>query len=149
MHSIRRTRRINKYSGSFYESDQEDNLKDLDYNPNEFYEKLITKKSQSNFQQEILDGSRQQNFSDNNIPVEAITGHQSVKKTINQSIDFKQYITALSLISGTTEIELQSIIDNLSLKDKKQLLDYCENASVNTLENYLNYIYSRRKYQKK
>ena len=30
------SKRVNKFKGSLYESDQEDNLKDQDYNPNEF-----------------------------------------------------------------------------------------------------------------
>ena len=38
--ATRMSKRINQYKGSFYESDQEDNKKDPDYNPNEFYENL-------------------------------------------------------------------------------------------------------------
>lgn len=38
--ATRMSKRINQYKGSFYESDQEDDKKDADYNPNEFYEKL-------------------------------------------------------------------------------------------------------------
>jgi hypothetical protein len=33
---LRVSKRVNKFNGSFYESDQEDNVKDCDYNPNEF-----------------------------------------------------------------------------------------------------------------
>ena len=36
----RMSKRVNKFKGSMYESDQEDNLKDQDYNPNEYYENL-------------------------------------------------------------------------------------------------------------
>ena len=38
--ATRMSKRINQYKGSFYESDQEDDKKDPDYNPNEFYENL-------------------------------------------------------------------------------------------------------------
>ena len=38
--ATRMSKRINQYKGSFYESDQEDNKKDPDYNPNEFYANL-------------------------------------------------------------------------------------------------------------
>lgn len=37
---IRVSKRVNKFKGSLYESDQVDNLKDQDYNPNEFYDSL-------------------------------------------------------------------------------------------------------------
>jgi gentisate 1,2-dioxygenase len=33
---LRVSKRVNKFNGSFYESDQEDNVKDCDYNPNEY-----------------------------------------------------------------------------------------------------------------
>ena len=33
---LRVSKRVNKFNGSLYESDQEDNIKDCDYNPNEF-----------------------------------------------------------------------------------------------------------------
>jgi hypothetical protein len=34
------SKRVNKFKGSLYESDQEDNLKDQDYNPNEFLQNI-------------------------------------------------------------------------------------------------------------
>jgi hypothetical protein len=52
MSSTRISNRSNKYKGSFYESDQEDNLKDSDYNPNEFYD-LLKLKTQKEFPKEI------------------------------------------------------------------------------------------------
>jgi len=33
---LRVSKRVNKFNGSLYESDQEDNIKDCDYNTNEF-----------------------------------------------------------------------------------------------------------------
>ena len=52
MSSTRTSNRTNKYKGSFYESDQEDNLKDSDYNPNEFYD-LMKLKKHKEFPKEI------------------------------------------------------------------------------------------------
>ena len=40
MLTTRISKRVNKFKGSMYESDQEDNLKDQDYNPNEYYDSL-------------------------------------------------------------------------------------------------------------
>lgn len=60
MSSTRTSNRTNKYKGSFYESDQEDNLKDSDYNPNEFYDLLKLKKQKhhesiiANFLEKVL-----------------------------------------------------------------------------------------------
>jgi hypothetical protein len=94
--TTRKSTRINKFNGSFYESDQEDNLKDRDYNPNEFYEKLKESKS-----------------STPSPPVEL------------PKIDFTQYMNALSILSGMSHLALQEKIDRLTLKQKKQLFEYC------------------------
>lgn len=93
--TTRKSSRINKFNGSFYESDQEDNLKDRDYNPNEFYEKL--KESKSSMPS----------------PVEL------------PKIDFTEYMNALSILSGIPHLVLQEKIDRLTLKQKKQLFEYC------------------------
>jgi len=95
MSSTRKSSRINKFNGSFYESDQEDNLKDRDYNPNEFYEKLKESKSATPS------------------PVEV------------PKIDFTEYMNALSILSGIPQMVLQEKIDCLTLKQKKQLFGYC------------------------
>ena len=117
--TTRKSTRINKFNGSFYESDQEDNVKDNDYNPNEFYEKLKESKS-----------------STPSPPVEV------------PKIDFTEYMNALSILSGMSHLVLQEKIDRLTLKQKKQLFEYCTrpgSSSILLLEKYVKSLLMKEK----
>lgn len=109
MITTRKSSRTNKYKESFYESDQEDNLKDQDYNPDEFYEKL---KMESTF---------------------------SIEECI-PTINFTQYMNALSILSGIPNMILQEKIHHLTLKQQRQLLEYCTrpgSSSIILLERFI------------
>lgn len=119
--TTRKSTRINKFNGSFYESDQEDNKKDCDYNPNEYYEKLKEIKKSTDASQ-------------NSVP----------------KIDFTEYMNALSCISGgIPRLVLEEKLNKLTIRQQKQLLEYCTtpgSSSIEVIEYFLRrYVGTNRK----
>jgi hypothetical protein len=107
--ATRMSKRINQYKGSFYESDQEDNKKDPDYNPNEFYENL-----------------KKQRYLDQMAVLESELVEYSIRETkeraerVDAEIDQSQISEPLDRDDDMSINRLNELFERLSLDEKEK-----------------------------